>query len=81
MLLVLTKLLILHWNTTHLIVIGGYFKWFIYSQKERSDLICVQESRLTPCLNLIMSGYVAMRRDREGGVGGGCGKAGYHKLL
>lgn len=22
-----------------------------------------------------------MRRDREGGVGGGCGKAGYHKLL
>lgn len=41
----------------------------------------MQESRLTPCLNLIMSGYVAMRRDREGGVGGGCGKAGYHKLL
>lgn len=32
----------------------------------------MQESRLTPCLNLIMSGYVAMRRDREGGVGGGC---------
>lgn len=64
-------MLILQWNARSLIANGQDFKQFIYSRKEKPDLLCIQESWLKPNLDFIIKGYVAIRRDRKEGVGGG----------
>lgn len=69
---ILIALLILQWNARCLIANGQDFKQFIYSQKEKPDLVCIQESWLKPQLDFIIEGYVANRRDRRDGAGGGC---------
>lgn len=65
-------MLILQWNARSLIANGQDFKQFIYSQKIKPDVMCIQESWLKPNLDFVRRGYVAVRRDREGGTGGGC---------
>lgn len=64
--------LILQWNARSLIANGQDFKKFVLSRKERPDIICVQETWLKPRLDFILYGYVAVRRDRGEGGGGGC---------
>ena len=58
---------ILPWNARSLIA-----KQFIFSQRKKTDLLCIQESWLKPSLDFIINGYVTIRRDREDGAGGGC---------
>lgn len=38
----------------------------------KPDVICVQETWLKPSLDFIIRGYECVRRDRQGGNGGGC---------
>ena len=70
--IVLIIMIILQWNARSLIANGQEFKQFIYSQQEKPDILCIQESWLKPNLDFIITGYVTIRRDREEGVGGGC---------
>ena len=70
--IVLIIMIILQWNARSLIPNGQEFKQFIYSQQEKPDILCIQESWLKPNLDFIITGYVAVRRDRAEGVGGGC---------
>ncbi|XP_035277579.1 uncharacterized protein LOC118229593 [Anguilla anguilla] len=65
-------MLILQWNARSLIANGQDFKKFIYSQKEKPDLLFIQESWLKPSLDFIINGYMAIRWDRKDGAGGGC---------
>ena len=65
-------MIILQWNARSLIANGQEFKQFIYSQQEKPDILCIQESWLKPNLDFIIQGYVSVRRDREEGTGGGC---------
>ena len=69
---VLIIMIILQWNARSLIANGQEFRQFIYSQQEKPDILCLQESWLKPNLDLIIKGYVSVRRDREEGTGGGC---------
>ncbi|KAL0150939.1 hypothetical protein M9458_053751, partial [Cirrhinus mrigala] len=47
------------------------FKRFIEEMDQKPHVICVQETWLKPQLDFILYGYVAIRRDREDGMGGG----------
>ncbi|KAG5832008.1 hypothetical protein ANANG_G00286560 [Anguilla anguilla] len=69
---IVVAMLILQWNARSLIANGQDFKKFIYSQKEKPDLLCIQESWLKPSLDFRINGYVAIRQDRKDGAGGGC---------
>lgn len=63
--------MILQWNARSLCSNGQEFKSFVDEMTEKPHVICVQETWLKPQLDFIMYGYVAIRRDREGGMGGG----------
>ena len=68
----ITILILQQWNARSLIANGQDFKRFIYSQKEKPDVLCVQESWLKPSSEFIINGYVAIRRERKDGAGGRC---------
>ncbi len=69
--LILITILILWWNARNFIANSQDFKQFIYSQKEKPDLVCIQESWLKPRLDFMINQYEAIRRDRVDGAGGG----------
>lgn len=62
---------ILQWNARSLCSNGQEFKKYIEERSEKPNVICVQETWLRPHLDFILHGYVAIRRDRESGNGGG----------
>ena len=53
---------------------GREVKYFLREMKGKPQVICIQETFLKPVLDLVIYGYVGIRRDRsEGeGAGGGC---------
>ena len=62
---------ILQWNARSLCSNGQEFKKYIEELSEKPNVICVQETWLRPHLDFIIRGYVAVRRDRGNGSGGG----------
>ena len=62
---------ILQWNARSLIANGQEFKHFIANCDVSPDIICVQETWLKPQLHFQISGYEAIRKDRNKGNGGG----------
>lgn len=64
---------ILQWNARSLISNGQEFKHFISTQRDKPHLICIQETWLRSEWDFVLHGYVAVRRDRAEGRGGGVG--------
>ncbi len=64
-------LILLQWNARSLIVNGQEFKKFVSDFSDKPHVICVQETWLKPQLDFVISGYTAIRNDREIGKGGG----------
>lgn len=65
-------LIILQWNARSLLSNGQEFKGFLEGLECKPDIICVEETWLKPNLDFVIQGYVCIRRDKEGGNGGGC---------
>jgi exonuclease III len=65
-------ILIMQWNARSLLANGLEFKGYVNQMKDKPDVICIQESWLKPGLDFVLKGYITVRRDREGGNGGGC---------
>lgn len=64
--------LLLQWNARSLVVNGQEIKHFIDLMPSAPDVICVQETWLKPILEYRILNYIAVRCDRDEGVGGGC---------
>ena len=65
--------ILLQWNARSLLANGQEFKHFLRELVNKPDVICIQESWLSPALDFVLYGYMGVRRDREeGGRGGGC---------
>lgn len=62
---------ILQWNARSLIANGQELKYFIERQNVKPNIVCIQETWLKPSLVFILSGYIALRKDRNPNVGGG----------
>ena len=52
---------------------GPEFKYFLREIKGKPQVICIQETFLKPVLDLVIYGYVGIRRDRSEGEGAGGG--------
>lgn len=65
-------LTILQWNARSLVANGQEFKKFVYELPVLPDLLCIQETWLAPQLQFKIPGYMAVRKDRVDGHGGGC---------
>ena len=65
-------LAILQWNARSPISNGYEFKGFIERMHVKPDVICIQETWLKGVLDFVLKGYTSLRRDRQGGNGGGC---------
>lgn len=63
--------MILQWNARSLCSNGQEFKSFIEEMNKKPQVICIQETWLKSQLDFVLYGYVAIRRDREVGTGGG----------
>lgn len=64
-------MIVLQWNARSLLSNGQEFKGFIQGLADRPDVMCVEETWLRPALDFAVEGYDCVRRDREGGSGGG----------
>ena len=64
-------LILLQWNARSLIANGQEFKGYIDNLIEKPNVICVQETWLKPQMDFTVKGYIAVRKDRESGKGGG----------
>lgn len=51
---------------------GQELKRFIHEQRNKQDIICIQETWLKPHLSFVINGYICERNDRVNGSGGGC---------
>ena len=82
---IIIVLILLQWNARSLIANGQEFKGYIDNLVEKPNVICVQETWLKPQLDFTMKGYVAVRKDRESGRGGGVAtfiqNGLYHKIV
>lgn len=63
--LIAIPILILRWNAKGLIANGQFKRRNV--KRKKTDLLCIQETWLKPRLDVIINGYVPIRR---GGVGG-----------
>ena len=70
--LVLVMISILQWNARSMLANGQEFKKYVDELPSKPEVICAQETWLKPSLDFRIVGYVAVRRDRGGAVGGGC---------
>lgn len=70
--LILLMVLIIQWNARSLISNGMELRQFIEVLLKKPEVICIQETWLKPNLDCVIRGYVAVRRDRSEGSGGGC---------
>lgn len=68
---ILMVLFILQWNARSLIANGQEFKKFISDGSFTPQVICIQETWLKPHFKFVLQGYIAVRRDRKVGNGGG----------
>lgn len=64
-------LVLLQWNARSLIANGQEFKKLVSDLSDKAHVICVQDTWLKPQLDFVISGYTAIRNDREISKGGG----------
>lgn len=63
---------ILQWNARSLIANGQESKELVRELEVKPDFLCVQETWLKPCLDVVIPGYTCLRKDRSSRTGGGC---------
>lgn len=65
-------MIILQWNARSLLSNGQEFKKFVEDMIVKPDVICIQETWFQPRFDFVLFDYIIVRRDRVGGIGGGC---------
>ena len=56
---------LLHWNANSLVAHLHELKYFLDTLASSPDIICIQETRLKPAINVNIKGYSVIRRDPQ----------------
>ena len=63
---------IMQWNARSLIANGQELKHMLDGLEDKPEIICIEETWLTPRFDFKIPGYKCERKDRENIVGEGC---------